>query len=297
MFAAKPGDIVGPVQTDFGWHIIKVNGVQAGARAAVRRGEGADRGGPEARSRPRRNSPPPRTSSRTWSTSRRTAWPAPRKALEPQGRGHAVHHARRRRRRWRKGNAKFVQALFSPESIQGKRNTEAIEVGPNTLIAGADRRIQAGGAAPVRRGQGRDPRAARAQGGGRAGAGRGPRETRAAEARARATRRPASRSASRCRSARNQPQPGFPPEPGAASSRPTRTSCRPMSARRTSAAASRSTRCWRSTRPATTDKAKVDAASARLSRAARPRDCSRPISRRLKAKADVKINQANLEKK
>ena len=34
------------------------------------------------------------------------------------------------------GNPKFVQALFSPESIQSKRNTEAIEVAPNTLIAG-----------------------------------------------------------------------------------------------------------------------------------------------------------------
>ena len=34
------------------------------------------------------------------------------------------------------GNAKFVQALFSPESIQGKRNTEAIEIGRNALMAG-----------------------------------------------------------------------------------------------------------------------------------------------------------------
>ena len=33
------------------------------------------------------------------------------------------------------GNAKLVQALFAPESIQGKRNTEAIEVAPNTLMA------------------------------------------------------------------------------------------------------------------------------------------------------------------
>jgi peptidyl-prolyl cis-trans isomerase D len=35
-----------------------------------------------------------------------------------------------------RGNAKFVQALFSPESTQSKRNTEAIEVAPNTLMAG-----------------------------------------------------------------------------------------------------------------------------------------------------------------
>ena len=29
-----------------------------------------------------------------------------------------------------------MQALFSPESIQSKRNTEAIEVAPNALMAG-----------------------------------------------------------------------------------------------------------------------------------------------------------------
>ena len=32
-------------------------------------------------------------------------------------------------------NPKFVQAVFSPESISSKRNTDAIEVGPNTLMA------------------------------------------------------------------------------------------------------------------------------------------------------------------
>ena len=32
-------------------------------------------------------------------------------------------------------NPKFVQAVFSPESLQQKRNTEAMEVAPNTLLA------------------------------------------------------------------------------------------------------------------------------------------------------------------
>ena len=34
------------------------------------------------------------------------------------------------------GNAKFVQALFCPESIQSRRNTEAIDIGRNALMAG-----------------------------------------------------------------------------------------------------------------------------------------------------------------
>jgi peptidyl-prolyl cis-trans isomerase D len=33
-------------------------------------------------------------------------------------------------------NAKFLAALFSNESLQNKRNTEAVEIAPNTLIAG-----------------------------------------------------------------------------------------------------------------------------------------------------------------
>ena len=33
------------------------------------------------------------------------------------------------------GNGKLVQALFAPESLQAKRNTEAIEVGQNALMA------------------------------------------------------------------------------------------------------------------------------------------------------------------
>ena len=33
-------------------------------------------------------------------------------------------------------NAKFLNALFSPDSIEKKRNTEAVEVGPNQLVSG-----------------------------------------------------------------------------------------------------------------------------------------------------------------
>ena len=33
-------------------------------------------------------------------------------------------------------NAKFLQALFSEDTIKNKRNTEAIEVAPSTMISG-----------------------------------------------------------------------------------------------------------------------------------------------------------------
>jgi peptidyl-prolyl cis-trans isomerase D len=35
-----------------------------------------------------------------------------------------------------RGNPKFAQALLAPESIQSKRNTEAVEIAPNVLMSG-----------------------------------------------------------------------------------------------------------------------------------------------------------------
>ena len=60
-------------------------------------------------------------------------------------------------------NPKFVQAVFSPDSLQAKRNTDAIEVAPNTMMAA--RVVDYKPAAPraVRRGQGRHTQPARAQ--------------------------------------------------------------------------------------------------------------------------------------
>ena len=135
VFAMKPGEIAGPVQTDFGWHVIRLDGVTPARTRPFDEVEGADRGRPQAAEgraevrRGRRPVPEPRL------RAGRLARRAPAKAL-----GLTVQTTplvtRAQAQAIAQGNAKFVQALFSPESIAGKRNTEAIEVGPNTLMAG-----------------------------------------------------------------------------------------------------------------------------------------------------------------
>ena len=134
VFAAKVGDIVGPVQSDFGFHVIKVTGitpshvqtfdeVKARIEADVKRQKAAQKFAAAA----------DQFQNLVYEQADSLAGAA--KALDlkvnttefvtrPQVTALAL------------GNQKFVQVLFSPESVQSKRNTEAMEVAPNALMAG-----------------------------------------------------------------------------------------------------------------------------------------------------------------
>jgi len=134
VFAAKVGDIVGPVQTDFGYHVIKVTGVtpshvqsfdevKGRIEADLKRQKAAQRFATSA----------DQFQNLVYEQADSLAGAA--KALDLKVETTQLL-TRQQIQALALGNAKFVQALFSPESLQSKRNTEAMEVGPNVLMAG-----------------------------------------------------------------------------------------------------------------------------------------------------------------
>ena len=133
-FAAKVGDIVGPVQTDFGYHIIKVTGVTPSHV------QGFDDVKGQIEADLKRQKAAQTLASDAEKFQNLVYEQA--ESLEPVAKALNLKvettplMGRPQIQAIGLGNPKFVQALFSPESIQTKRNTEAIEVAPNVLIAG-----------------------------------------------------------------------------------------------------------------------------------------------------------------
>jgi peptidyl-prolyl cis-trans isomerase D len=134
VFAAKVGDIVGPVQTDFGYHIIKVTNVRparvqafddvkAQIETDLKRQKAAQSFATDAE----------KFQNLVYEQADSLAPVA--KALDLSVQTTPLE-TRSQIQALAMNNAKFVQALFSPESRESKRNTEAIEIAPNVLMAG-----------------------------------------------------------------------------------------------------------------------------------------------------------------
>lgn len=134
VFGAKVGDIVGPVETNFGYHIIKVTGIKPGhvqsldevkgrIEAEIRKQKAAEKFATLAE----------QFQNVVYEQADSLAGAAKALGLEVKT---SDLMTRAQIQALAQGSEKFVKAVFSTDSIQAKRNTEAIEVAPNTLMAG-----------------------------------------------------------------------------------------------------------------------------------------------------------------
>lgn len=133
VFAAKQGEIVGPVQTDFGWHVIQVTGIEKARQRSFDEVKGeleADLKRQKAQAKFAQSAD--QLQNLVYEQADSLAPAA--KALDLNV-VTTPFVTRSQVQQLAQGNAKLVQALFAPESIQAKRNTEAIEVGQNALMA------------------------------------------------------------------------------------------------------------------------------------------------------------------
>jgi peptidyl-prolyl cis-trans isomerase D len=130
----KEGEIAVPVQSEFGFHVIRLTGIQAGKarsldetkkeladeiarqKGAKKFAESAEMFGNLAYEQPDSLKP---AADRFKLQIRTTPWitRSPNQELGPLD------------------NPKLLAALFSPDSVKNKRNTDAIEVAPGTLVA------------------------------------------------------------------------------------------------------------------------------------------------------------------
>ena len=134
VFAAKVGDILPPVQTDFGWHVIKVNGIREKRTLPFDEAKGQI----EAELKKQKAAQKFAAAADQFQNlvyEQADSLAGVGKALDLKVETTPLV-TRAQVQAIGRGNAKFAAALFSPESIQGKRNTDAIEVAPNTLMAG-----------------------------------------------------------------------------------------------------------------------------------------------------------------
>ena len=133
VFSGKQGDIVGPVQTDFGWHIIRITAVKPGKTQSI--GEAKPQIEEDLkRQKATRKFVEAADQFQNLVYEQADSLQAAAKGLNLEVKTTPML-TRAQVQALAQNSPKFVQAVFSAESLQAKRNTEALEVAPNTLMA------------------------------------------------------------------------------------------------------------------------------------------------------------------
>jgi peptidyl-prolyl cis-trans isomerase D len=132
-FAMKPGEIAGPIETNFGYHIIKLTAVQP---AKVQSFD-------EVKAQIEQDLKRQKASAKLANAADQMQNMVYEQAdsLEPVAKALDLKiqstplMSRAQVQALAQNNQKLTQEIFNPESLQAKRNTEAIEISPNTLMA------------------------------------------------------------------------------------------------------------------------------------------------------------------
>ncbi|MGH8799738.1 MAG: SurA N-terminal domain-containing protein [Casimicrobiaceae bacterium] len=133
VFSGKEGDIIGPVQTDFGWHVIKVTAIKPSTTQSFDEVK-AQIEQDLKRQKATRKFVDAADQFQNLVYEQAESLQPVAKALNLQVQTTPLR-TRAEIQQLGQNNPKFVQAVFSPDSLQAKRNTDAIEVAPNTMMA------------------------------------------------------------------------------------------------------------------------------------------------------------------
>lgn len=135
-FALKPGDISDVVESDFGYHVIRLSAVRGGAKKTFDAARAEIEAEVKQQLAQRRFAEAAETFSNTVYEQADSLKPAADALKLTVRSAAAVSRTPAPGVEGVLANPKFLAALFSGETIRDKRNTEAVEIGPNQLAAG-----------------------------------------------------------------------------------------------------------------------------------------------------------------
>jgi len=136
VFAMKKGEIAGPIETDFGYHIVKLTDIKVPKQRSFEEMKPELEAELKKQQAQRKFAETADSFSNAVYEQSDSLKPAAEKLKLEIKTASNVQRVPAPGTTGVLANPKFLSALFAPDSVERKRNTEAIEVAPSTLVSG-----------------------------------------------------------------------------------------------------------------------------------------------------------------